>query len=69
MLIGVDGVKVDSLLGSWVRAQLGNSDLKNEEITELVSRVAIEKFGRKSTDLDNAIWRHESANRMRRKWN
>lgn len=67
MLIGVDGVKVDSLLGSWVRAQMGNSDLKNEEITELVSRVAIEKFGRKATDLDYAIWNYESNNRPRGK--
>lgn len=65
MLLGVDGVKVDSLLGSWVRAQMGNSDLKNEEITELVSRVAIEKFGRKATDLDYAIWKYESNNRPR----
>ena len=65
MLIGVDGVKVDSLLGSWVRAQMGNSDLKNEEITELVSRVALEKFGRKATDLDYAIWNYESNNRPR----
>ena len=65
MLIGVDGVKVDSLLGSWVRTQMGNSDLKNEEITELVSRVAIEKFGRKATDLDYAIWNYESNNRPR----
>ena len=67
MLIGVDGVKVDSLLGSWVRAQMGNSDLKTEEITELVSRVAIEKFGRKATDLDYAIWNYESNNRPRGK--
>jgi len=65
MLIGVDGVKVDSLLGSWVRTQMGNSDLKNEEITELVSRVAIEKFGLQATDLDYAIWNHESINRPR----
>lgn len=65
MLIWVDGVKVDSLLGSWVRSQMGNSDLKNAEITELVSRVAIEKFGRKATDLDYAIWNYESNNRPR----
>ena len=67
MLIGVDGVKVDTLLGSWVQEQMGNINLKSEEITELVSRVAIEKFGRKATDLDYAIWNYESNNRPRGK--
>lgn len=67
MLLGVDGVKVDTLLRSWVCTQLGNPMLSDEEITELVSRVAIEKFDRKATELDYAIWRHESAKRLRRK--
>ena len=65
MLLGVDGVKVDTLLGSWVRVQMENPMLSDEEITELVSRVAIEKFDRKATELDYAIWRHESAKRLR----
>ena len=65
ILLGVDGVKVDTLLGSWVRAQMENPMLSDEEITELVSRVAIEKFDRKATELDYAIWRHESAKRLR----
>jgi hypothetical protein len=67
MLIGVDGVKVDTLLGSWVQEQMGNINMKTEEITELVSRVAIEKFGRRATDLDYAIWNYESNNRPRGK--
>ena len=67
MLLGVDGVKVDTLLGSWVRTQMGNPMLSDEEITELVSRVAIERFDRKATELDYAIWRHESAKRLRGK--
>ena len=67
MLIGVDGVKVDTLLKSWVQEQMANINLKSEEISELVSRVAIEKFGRKATDLDYAIWNYESNNRPRGK--
>jgi hypothetical protein len=67
MLIGVDGVKVDTLLGSWVQEQMGNINMKSEEITELVSRVAIERFGRRATDLDYAIWNYESNNRPRGK--
>jgi 3-methyladenine DNA glycosylase/8-oxoguanine DNA glycosylase len=66
MLLGVDGVKVDTLLGSWVRSQMGNPKLSDEQITQLVSRVAIEKFDRNARDLDYAIWRHESANRSGR---
>ena len=69
MLLGVDGVKVDTLLGSWVRSQMGNPKLSDVEITQLVSRVAIEKFDRKARDLDYAIWRHESAKRFGRSQN
>ena len=69
MFLGVDGVKVDTLLGSWVRAQVGNPKLSDVEITQLVSRVAIEKFDRKARDLDYAIWRHESAKRSGRSRN
>jgi len=69
MLLGVDGVKVDTLLGSWVRSQMGNPKLSDVEITQLVSRVAIEKFDRKARDLDYAIWRHESAKRSGRSQN
>jgi len=69
MLLGVDGVKVDSLLGSWVRSQMGNPKLSDVEITQLVSRVAIEKFDRKARDLDYAIWRNESAKRSGRSRN
>ena len=69
MLLGVDGVKVDTLLGSWVRAQMENPMLSDVEITQLVSRVAIEKFDRKARDLDYAIWRHESAKRFGRSQN
>ena len=69
MLRGVDGVKVDTLLGSWVRSQMGNPKLSDVEITQLVSRVAIEKFDRKARDLDYAIWRHESSKRSGRSRN
>ena len=69
MLLGVDGVKVDTLLGSWVRSQMGNPELSDVDITQLVSQVAIEKFDRKARDLDYAIWRHESAKRSGRSRN
>jgi hypothetical protein len=46
---------------------MGNINMKSEEITELVSRVAIERFGRRATDLDYAIWNYESNNRPRGK--
>lgn len=69
MLLGIDGVKVDTLLRSWVCSQMGDPDLSDVEIIQLVSRVAIEKFDRKARDLDYAIWRHESANRLGRSHN
>ena len=60
MLLGVDGVKVDTLLGSWVRQQLQDTRLSDDEVSELVAHVARERFERTSTELDYAIWSHES---------
>ena len=65
MLLGVDGVKVDTLLGDWVRRQVSQPDLSQENVSELVTRVAKEKFSCDVTALDYAIWSHESNNRKR----
>jgi hypothetical protein len=67
ILLGIDGVKVDTLLGSWVRDQMDNQNMSSEQISELVAAVASEKFNCDAKVLDYAIWRHESARRARRK--
>ena len=67
ILLGIDGVKVDTLLGSWVRTQMDDVDMTDDAVSELVARVASERFKRKARDLDYAIWRHESVRRAGRK--
>ena len=62
ILLGIDGVKVDTLLGSWVRSQLKDPSLTDNAISALVAQVASD-FKRQVRDLDYAIWRHESARR------
>jgi len=62
ILLGIDGVKVDTLLGSWVRSQLKDPSLTDNAISALVAEVA-SHFKRQARDLDYAIWRHESAQR------
>jgi hypothetical protein len=66
MLLGIDGVKVDTLLASWVRRNLNQSSMSTETISQLVSSVATEEFKVQARDLDYAIWRHESTERMQR---
>jgi len=66
ILLGIDGVKVDTLLGSWVRSQLNDPSLTDHAITALVAQVASD-FKRPARDLDYAIWRHESARRSTRR--
>ncbi len=66
ILLGIDGVKVDTLLGSWVRSQLGDPTLTDNAITTLVAETA-SGFDRQARDLDYAIWRHESARRSNRR--
>lgn len=65
ILLGIGGVKVDTLLGSWVRSQLGDPSLTDHAITALVSEVAY-GFNRQAHELDYAIWRHESVRRSAR---
>ena len=60
ILLGVDGVKVDNLLGRWVRRETKDDSLRNEEIGALVGQVATDHFNVKKHQLDYAIWRHES---------
>jgi len=67
ILLGIDGVKVDTLLRSWVSTQMDDADITDDAAKDLVARVAREKFGREGRDLDYAIWRHESLRRDRRK--
>ena len=63
ILLGVDGVKVDTLLGSWVRTRMGDQTMSGGAIRDLVTRVAAEKFNRDAKELDYAIWRYESVRR------
>lgn len=67
ILLGIDGVKVDTLLRFWVRSQMDDFDMTDDAVTELVARVASERFKRKARDLDYAIWHHESVRRSGRK--
>jgi hypothetical protein len=67
ILLGVDGVKVDTLLGSWVRTRMGDQTMSGGAIRDLVTRVAAEKFNRDAKELDYAIWRYESVRRASRK--
>jgi hypothetical protein len=66
ILLGIDGVKVDTLLGSWVKSQLGDPSLTDNALTTLVAEAA-SGFARQARDLDYAIWRHESARRSNRR--
>ena len=67
ILLGVDGVKVDTLLASWVRTRMGDQTMSGGAIRDLVTRVAAEKFNRDAKELDYAIWRYESVRRASRK--
>jgi hypothetical protein len=60
ILLGVDGVKVDTLLGRWVRRETKDELIRNEEIEALVGKVATDHFNVNKQQLDYAIWRHES---------
>jgi hypothetical protein len=66
ILLGIDGVKVDTLLASWVRRNLNRQSIDSETISHLVTSVATECFGVKARELDYAIWRHESSQRQQR---
>ena len=66
ILLGIDGVKVDTLLGSWVKVQLMDRSLTDSAISALVAEVA-SGFARPARDLDYAIWRYESARRSNRR--
>ena len=67
ILLGIDGVKVDTLLASWVRTRMGDQTMSVEAINDLVTRVAAEKFNRAAKELDYAIWSYESVRRASRK--
>lgn len=67
IFLGIDGVKVDTLLGSWVKTQMDDVDMTDDAVMELVARVARERFKREAKDLDYAIWRSESLRRGTRK--
>ena len=67
ILLGVDGVKVDTLLASWVRTRMGDQMMSGGAIRDLVTRVAAEKFNRDAKELDYAIWHYESDRRASRK--
>lgn len=66
ILLGIDGVKVDTLLGSWVKVQLMDRSLTDNASSALVAEVA-SGFARPARDLDYAIWRYESARRSNRR--
>jgi hypothetical protein len=64
MLLGVSGVKADTMVTRWVERTLTLGSLPPEKVEALV--VAAAKVLKKSaTDLDHAIWRTESTSRRR----
>lgn len=61
MLIGIDGVKADTLVTAFVDEAISRSTTP-EECERLVGEAA-SYFGRSRIELDHAIWRHESDRR------
>lgn len=66
MLLGVQGVKADTLVTDWVRQQLGGQKLTQHEVETVVARAA-ELLGKDATEVDHAIWRTESNRRRRQR--
>lgn len=66
MLLGVQGVKADSLVSEWVEKQVGNGRLSQSDVEEVVER-ASQLIGVEPIRLDHAIWRHESNTRRARR--
>lgn len=65
MLLGVQGVKADTLVTHWVRQQLGGRKLTQHEIETVVAGAA-ERLGKNAIEVDHAIWRTESNRRRQR---
>jgi len=59
MLLGMPGVKADTLVTAWVERALGGVRLSQEEVEAIVTAAALE-LNRSPTDVDHAIWRRES---------
>lgn len=59
MLAGVEGVKVDRMILRYVGRALGSNETGKKRITAAVSGAA-GRLGVTVSELDNAIWRHES---------
>lgn len=62
MLLGVSGVKADTMVTRWVERTLGSGSLPPEKVEALVAAAAKE-LKKSATDLDHAIWRTESTKR------
>jgi hypothetical protein len=65
MLLGVPGVKADTMVTRWVERALDTGPLTPHQIESLVAAAA-ELLDVPSTELDHAIWRTESTRRRRR---
>jgi hypothetical protein len=59
MLLGVPGVKPDTLVTAWVERELGLSGVPQKEIQRIVVEAALE-IGVDATTVDHTIWREES---------
>ena len=64
MLLGVQGVKADTLVTAWVERAIGASGLSQLEIERLVTEAA-DQLGVSPTVVDHTIWSSESKTR----WN
>jgi hypothetical protein len=62
MLLGVQGIKADTLVTAWVEDALGRDGLSPRQIEEIVTRAAT-KLGLAPIAVDYAIWRKESTRR------
>ena len=70
MLLGVEGVKADTLVTAWVSARLQeqpstNKSLSQAEVEDIVRHTA-RLMGKSLTEVDHAIWRTESNRRAGR---
>jgi hypothetical protein len=63
MLLGVSGVKADTMVTRWVERTLDSGSLPPEKVEALVVAAAKE-LKKPATDLDHAIWRTESSRRQ-----
>ena len=62
MLLGIPGVKPDTLVTAWVERELKLSSVSQKDIRRIVIEAA-RKIGVDATTVDHTIWSEESKDR------